>query len=134
MYGYDPSTGRIVFTANHPVPEGLATAIEAQGMKAHVGPIKDIATWYIRTLKGKTDLHARPELVADWIGGSTVAADGVSTISFTAPANTQVFVDDVDAGVTTGDPFDIAASEPGNYTISLFCWPYLHKTLTFTAE
>lgn len=137
MYAYEAGTGRIMFTANYPVPEGMAEAIIKNGMKPLEGPVEDIATWYVKTTP-TPKLTRRPINNATWVGvtgdHATVPADGQTIIAINTPANTQVYIDDELAGTTTGTPFEITAETPGDYKVMLFCWPYLEKTLTFTAS
>lgn len=130
-YIYRPD-GFILYTIEHPAPETTEQTLLSHNHTFVIGPKLQLDTIYVDTVKKK--VKTRVELSAAWNGSNTVAADGSSLISFTAPAGTQVFIEGDEAGVVDANGiFEIAAEIPGEYDIRLDLWPYLSKNLIFTA-
>lgn len=131
VYAYDLTTGRIMFSANAPVQPGLFDAIRAmQNHGAVVGLTTDISKIYVKSGR----VRDRPVMAPEWKNGiSTVVADGTSHITLQGlPADTRVYVDQMDAGLY-GPTFDVTAEHPGTYTVYLDNFPYMEKVITFTA-
>lgn len=131
VYAYDLTTGRIMFSANAPVQQGLFEAIRAQhNQGAVVGETADISRIYVKNGKVKT----RPEMNPVWKDGiNTVVADGTSYITLTGlPPETEVYVDHMHAG-PYGPTFEVTAEHPGTYSVYLENFPYVEKIITFTA-